>query len=89
MIKVEQNIEHNGVEVYFDQKPQQNIITALKEKFFKWHTAKKCWYAKATADKMDFIQQLLGQSITTTATEQAPAKAQNPQSQYKYSFNSR
>lgn len=85
MIKVEQNTEHNGVEVYFDQKPQQNIITALKEKFFKWHTAKKCWYAKATADRMDFIQQLLGQS--TTATEQAPVKTQNPQSQYKYSFN--
>ena len=87
MIRVEQNKEHKGVEVYFDQKPESNIITALKEKFFKWHTAKKCWYAKATENNLQFIKNLLGN--TTVNTEQAPApeKTQLPQSQYKYSFN--
>ena len=87
MIRVEQNKEHKGVEVYFDTKPQASIITALKEKFFRWHTAKKCWYAKATDENLQFIKNLLGN--TTINTEQAPApeKTQLPQSQYKYSFN--
>lgn len=87
MIRVEQNNEHKGVEIYFDQKPEQNIITALKEKFFKWHTAKKCWYAKATENNLQFIKNLLGN--TTINTEQAPApeKTPLPQSQYKYTYS--
>ena len=87
MIRVEQNKEHKGIEVYFDTKPQASIITALKEKFFKWHTAKKCWYAKATANNLQFIKNLLGN--TTINTEQAPApeKTQLPQSQYKYVYS--
>ena len=88
MIKVEQNTEHNGVEVYFDTKPQASIITALKEKFFKWHTAKKCWYAKATANNLQFINNLLHTTIETTEQQaQTTATTKNPQSQYKYVYS--
>ena len=87
MIRVEQNKEHKGIEVYFDTKPQASIITALKEKFFKWHTAKKCWYAKATENNLQFIKNLLGNTTISTEQAPAPAKTQLPQSQYKYSFN--
>lgn len=90
MIRVQENKQLNGIEVYFDSKPQQKIITALKEKFFRWHTAKKCWYAKATANNLQFINNLLHTTIETTEQQTqtpAPAKTQLPQSQYKYSFN--
>ena len=87
MIRVEQNKQFNGVEVYFDTKPKQDIITALKEKFFRWHTAKKCWYAKATENNLKFINDLLHTTIEQQAQTPAPEKTQLPQSQYKYSFN--
>ena len=88
MIRVEQNKEHKGIEVYFDTKPQASIITALKEKFFKWHTAKKCWYAKATANNLQFINNLLHTTIETTEQQaQTTATTKNPQSQYKYVYS--
>lgn len=40
------NKEFNGVEIYFDNKPIQNIIDSLKNCGFRWHNTKKCWYAK-------------------------------------------
>lgn len=87
MIRVEQNKEHKGIEVYFDTKPQASIIIALKEKFFKWHTAKKCWYAKATENNLQFIKNLLGNTIINTEQAPAPEKTQLPQSQYKYVYS--
>lgn len=87
MIRVEQNKEHKGIEVYFDTKPQASIIIALKEKFFKWHTAKKCWYAKATENNLQFIKNLLGNTIINTEQAPAPEKTQLPQSQYKYTYS--
>lgn len=88
MIRVQENKQFNGVEVYFDTKPQQNIITALKERFFRWHTAKKCWYAKATANNLQFINNLLHTTIETTEQQaQTTATTKNPQSQYKYVYS--
>jgi hypothetical protein len=40
------NQELNGVELYFDSKPLQNILDSLKECGFRWSNFKKCWYAK-------------------------------------------
>lgn len=37
----------NGIELYFDQKPEISILQALKDsKKWRWHKLKKCWYAK-------------------------------------------
>lgn len=40
------NNEHNGIELYFGEKPNKNIIDMLKANKFRWHNVKKCWYAK-------------------------------------------
>jgi hypothetical protein len=43
---VKENEEVKGIEVYFDTKPEYNIITELKNNKFRWHNVKKCWYIK-------------------------------------------
>lgn len=46
MCKVVLNEKLNGVEVYFETKPAQEIINSLKENKFRWNRSKSCWYAK-------------------------------------------
>lgn len=57
-IKIIENTQANGLEVYFNTKPNNNIITKLKNKNFRWHTAKKCWYTKKTAEALAFASSL-------------------------------
>lgn len=44
--KIVTNEEHQGEELYFEDKPMQEIITTLKENGYKWHRTKRCWYRK-------------------------------------------
>lgn len=44
--KVITNEEHQGEELYFDEKPTQETINILKENCYKWHNGKRCWYRK-------------------------------------------
>lgn len=46
------NNEHNGIELYFGEKPSKNILEMLKANKFRWHNVKKCWYAKNTENNM-------------------------------------
>ena len=54
----------SGIELYFDGKPNASIIERLKAVFFRWHSVKKCWYAKAN-EKTEALAQELGGEITT------------------------
>ena len=48
-VTVNYNEERNGVELIFDEKPKQEILELLrKDHIFRWHQAKKLWYAKNT-----------------------------------------
>lgn len=78
------NKEYNGIEVYFNEKPNQNIITALKNHFFRWHSVKKCWFAKDNEKNNNFIKELENGENLTTAEK---TTKENPQSQYKYNYN--
>ena len=40
-MKVLENKELNGLELYFNEKPESQIITALKQNGFRWHNVKK------------------------------------------------
>ena len=46
--RVEFNAEHDGVEVYFPSKPADSVRESLKRAGYRWHGAKKCWYASRT-----------------------------------------
>ena len=45
MYEIKSNPAFPGAnEVYFDQKPVQAVIDALKALKMRWHNVKKCWY---------------------------------------------
>ena len=60
MLHVNMNQEQNGIEVSFNAKPNREVIEALKEAGFRWHHAKKLWYAKQTQDRINLINMLSG-----------------------------
>ena len=47
-IEVRKNEEKSGVEIKFDEKPDEEVRGALKEVGFRWHRWKSFWYAKET-----------------------------------------
>lgn len=52
------NREKNGIEIRFDSKPAAEIISDLKANGFRWSSKQKMWYAKQTAERMEFIGKL-------------------------------
>lgn len=58
MVEVLRNEEKQGIEIYFDTKPIQEIINALKEAKFRWHNVKKCWYAKENQDTLEIANKI-------------------------------
>lgn len=60
------NNDKNGVELYFESKPATNIISDLKELGFRWHTAKKCWFAKQNQRTMNKANELAENNETAT-----------------------
>lgn len=57
-IEVTYNEEKNGIEVKFNNKLDQEVIDSLKANGFRWHRAKKVWYAKQTKERRGFINSL-------------------------------
>ena len=68
LLTIKTNKEFNGIELYFDCKPANTIIEALKNLKFRWHSVKRCWYAKDTEQNRKFAEGL-------TTTQKAPAKS--------------
>lgn len=78
LVKVEQNEEKNGVELFFDGKPTETVIEFLKANHFRWHKAKKCWYNKRTEQTMQAVEQIIsGHPITAQPTTPNEPKAQH------------
>jgi len=57
-ITVNLNNEKNGIELIFEAKPSADTLAAVKAQGFRWHNAKKFWYAKQTADRLTFARSL-------------------------------
>lgn len=57
-LKVVENLELKGIELYFASKPEASIINLLKENKFRWHNVKKCWYNRINDKVMDLVNSL-------------------------------
>ena len=69
MCKVLLNEKLNGVELYFENKPAQEIIDTLKENKFRWNRSKACWYAKQNEQSLALANRLNeGSEIETQTT---------------------
>ncbi len=44
MAYVKRNLEHNGIEIYFDRKPSELILSSIKSEGWRWNGYKRCWY---------------------------------------------
>lgn len=67
LLKIEENKEHNGFELYFDGKPSDEILDLLKANNFRWHRVKKCWYGKISDRTRQVVDQIVdGKPITAS-----------------------
>ena len=57
-MEIVKNIEHNGIELYFENKPEKVIIEALKEAKFRWHNIKKCWFARENQERLELANKI-------------------------------
>lgn len=53
-VKVVLNDDKNGVELYFSNKPSEEVRNNLKSNGFRWSKYNKCWYAKQSEDNLNF-----------------------------------
>lgn len=58
MCKINLNQELNGIELSFENKPEQSVIDSMKAQGFKWNRRTRVWYAKQTATRMEFAKTL-------------------------------
>lgn len=73
------NEKHNGVEIYFDNKPGAEVRENLKNNGFKWHNQKKCWYAKNTPERLSIARNY---SITNAEEMALSAETETPSNDY-------
>lgn len=52
------NQELNGIEISFNSKPGADTLEALKAAGYRWHRAKKVWYAKQTAERLTLAKSI-------------------------------
>ena len=64
-VKIVLNEEKNGVEIYFNNKPSEDVRNNLKSNGFRWSKYNKCWYAKQNEDTLKFAN-----SLTSTTEEE-------------------
>ena len=67
--RIEENPEKNGIEIYFDDKPEETTRAALKAAGFRWHKVKKCWYGRA--DRAQVAEMLTGTGCAQTTAKAA------------------
>jgi len=57
-VKIIYNADMDGIELYFNDKPNESIRNILKLNKFRWHGRKKMWYAKNTEDRRKLVEQM-------------------------------
>lgn len=57
-ITISKNIEKNGIEVRFSQKPSKEILADLKANQFRWSPLGSCWYTKYSDEMWQYANSL-------------------------------
>lgn len=58
-ITVTYNEEKSGIELRFQNKPQELIRTSMKENGFRYSKPQNIWYAKNTKERREFVNELI------------------------------
>ncbi|WP_226035653.1 LPD29 domain-containing protein [Aquibacillus saliphilus] len=62
-VSLQINEELNGIELYFDSKPEQTVLSSLKTNGFRWSKFKKCWYNKQSEKALKLADNLANGAI--------------------------
>lgn len=76
------NKEFNGIELSFESKPAQDVRNEMKAAGFRWHSVKKLWYAKRTAERLALAEKLSGDASPAQVASTAVAAASEKKSKY-------
>lgn len=57
-LRVEINPDFNGIEVYFPEKPAEDVRDALKAAGWRWHRKKGCWYNRNTESNLQGLRSI-------------------------------
>ena len=66
---ITRNTEKNGIEITFATKPAQIVLDTLKNAGYRWHNAKKLWYAKANEKTENAAKSITDGANIETTTE--------------------
>ena len=69
MSHYELNEERNGVEIYFDSFPSDEIRAELKANGWRWAPSKKCWYARQSDESLELAKRVCGDSSDTSVKQ--------------------
>jgi uncharacterized protein YdhG (YjbR/CyaY superfamily) len=69
-VAIKINEELNGIELYFNSKPQQTVLSELKSNGFRWSGFKKCWYTKQTEKAFQIAKSLTNNEEVVTAPKE-------------------
>ncbi len=70
-VRMLQNMEHAGIELYFSEKPERALLNMLKEHGFRWHNKERFWFAKSTPERVAFAQKLTEFDASELKSQQA------------------
>jgi hypothetical protein len=68
-VEMKINEELNGIELYFSNKPSEEIRSVLKENKFRWSGFKKCWYTKQSEKAFKVANSLVNGKTVQKDTE--------------------
>lgn len=72
------NEELNGIELFFDGKPSEEVRSNLKSNGFRWSGYKKCWYSKQSEKAHKIALSLVeGEEVETVVSESGSVKKQS------------
>lgn len=74
-MEIVRNIEKQGIELYFNSKPEQKIIDTLKNAKFRWHNVKKCWYVKESPAILEIVKNIQEGKIEIVTKEKEKLKS--------------
>ena len=58
-VKIVDNIQENRIQLFFDGKPEKEVITYLKSKCWKWTPSKSCWQNWRNPQRLREIKEYL------------------------------
>lgn len=71
-ITIRRNLQKNGVEIRFANKPGRDVLDRLKAAGWHWAFHAKCWYTRFSVTDWQFAHKLAGIPAPELATEQGP-----------------